>query len=288
MPVKTKPTKLRAIKKINKRGRPAKAIEMQSFQRTTGRKAREGIRKIGGSNGGIIIPGEENLSQSFDSGQEGPDLQIETNIAKGIRSEGNVVAKDKDVVGQSTTEGLVNRGAVKANELAIDIETRWREKEKQHSKTFYRCPMCKPGDQIDFDTPGKVRKHISAEHPQQLKAYKLQKADPARYEPVQHVVSPKRTLEDLVPSSQVERMKSLQKSHAAMQAVSKSAQRMSNQAMKASALIAKPEGMAVSEAQKLSDPELLTLFRLAYSRGKRDLIRKVRSICRERGLALPY
>jgi hypothetical protein len=260
----------------------------------TGPKARVKARGRAATGAGPASQvGMRDLSELADD-EDGEDvtqvLKLGAKQQHQLRQE-NVMEKggkgDDKVVATSLTEPAVIKGTQKVLHIAEEISARWREREARDSVVKFQCPFCTPSQVAPFDTKKEAERHIKQYHPRQVEMFKLQKRSKDQYTPREVTISPKRTIADVVPIELAGRMQQIQAVHDQMKPIRDRGLQLAQKDLRASSLLMMPESVAEQKVQSLSNDQLKEAGRLAVARGKNSLLRRIRTIARERHVSLP-
>lgn len=190
----------------------------------------------------------------------------------------------------SEGETLIIDGTEATLDAAKGRRLAWAEKVKKEGKVNWICPLCER--HAALKSPFKTRKgcegHIARSHGAEIDLLQIEKADPSRWSPERHVQSPKRTAADMMDPRQAalyERSKQVSEKSAARL---REAQKDSSKTLKADTLINTTTGDARSKISRLDDNELKKLSLMAYSRGRRDLLKACRKACAQRNIQLMF
>ena len=193
--------------------------------------------------------------------------------------------KGTDTVGNiptMTSGPTLIEGSKKTMANAQELAARWNAKQKKFGKTEFRCPFCKVTDPL-YKTAKKCEAHMAKAHKAKLQLAKQLKTPKADLTPRPVLISPPRTVEDLMTPQQAKIARTIQDMRAAANNGHGSHQVISR--MTAAAIMGMPEMLGCNRIKELNDREVVELARMASARGRRLVARKAKQVMTERHLS---
>ena len=169
-------------------------------------------------------------------------------------------------------------------DLSATVRANWQEKVKRDGKKVWISPFEPRNKAQQFETKAKCAEYMKTAAKAQIQQAKLEKKPKDAYEPRQIIIAPQRTLEDLATPQQAAVMRKHQEAQKKTVDLRLLAMKAAGNELKAAQLVSLPEHTAMQRMHLLSDVELKTAFMLCTSRGRRSLLRQVKSLCESRGI----
>ena len=192
----------------------------------------------------------------------------------------------------TTTEEMLREGVDVVENYAQIVRRQCAERDRKEGGRYFECPLCTSDQRAQRANKGKwpahraCLGHMTKSHKAKLEELKLtQQRAP---EPIERIISVKRTMSDLVPPKQAAAVEAARKAHEAMQPALHRARKGAGTGLSAAALLATPESLAALRIRKLEDAELRKLTHMAWARGKKQLTRACRRECQKRNIALNF
>lgn len=190
----------------------------------------------------------------------------------------------KDVREFSESEPLVEEGTLKAIDAAKRIASKWDERCKKEGKIKWYFPLDTSRDRRLFDTKQACQKHIAANFKMMVQQAKLEKRPKEDYQPKSMLISPKRTLADMVLPEHRHLYNTDQSAARNIQNLGKLAQANASAGFTAGVLVGMMENQAIAKVKSLDDKELERCTHQSYYRSKRRLFKACKAEMDRRGI----
>ena len=127
------------------------------------------------------------------------------------------VRGSRDVNEQSETEPVVIEGTGRALTYARKLRHRWDDRQKKDGRIVWFCPFDPVKDRKLFETKAKCQAYMRKQYKASIELAKLEGKPQEAYTPQQTLLSPKRTLADMVLPEHAEFAAAAQKAAAKVQ-----------------------------------------------------------------------
>lgn len=189
--------------------------------------------------------------------------------------------KSTTVADRSETDPIVEEGLNRSLDHAAVLAKRWDAKNKKQAKVKWYNPLAPVKKRPLFGSRAACQKDIDTNY-KNSKIVAMKDNQP--YTPQKLLVSPKRTLSDLMDPRHLAAHQSALQVAGEMQHIGKLARRESGMRLSAGTLIAMTEGQSIPRVKDLANDELKSLCMKAGVMGKRRLARAGRDEAAKRGL----
>lgn len=201
-------------------------------------------------------------------------------VREAASSHYSIAPDTKEVRQWSETEAAGEKGLQKTLVYAEVLEDRWNERVAREGTVVWVNPFEPRNKQTTYATPEECQAAMDAGYKMQIEAAKLTKEPEHAWTPQKKILSPKRTIEDVVPPAQAKMMK------AAMEAAkdntpstpAKGGPRTTSvDELTANRVLKMPDHEAVERIGELSARELQRLVHLAEAYGKRKIMKEAKA-----------
>jgi len=183
------------------------------------------------------------------------------------------------------SELTAERGVSVVATGAAEIEQRWEEKRQREGTRRWYSPFDRDrSTRRYFDTPDECAAYMVDAQPMQIEQAMLESTDFQRWSPICEILDPPRTLEDMVPAADVERIRRQQESHREIIALQKQLKIGGKAELNVNTLLSMTEQMAVMKLSMVAEGSLPLLGQRASAMGKTILARRVRELLISKGV----
>ena len=190
-----------------------------------------------------------------------------------------------EVADLSETEPVIEDGLNKSLAHAGRLARRWDAKNKAQAKVMWINPLAPVKERKRFATKRACQREIDRDYKH---SRMLARRDNQPYTPQKVIVSPKRTLADLMDPRLLAAHQSALQVAGEVQAIGRRAIAQSGVKLSAGNLIAMTESQALARVDELDDTELRNLCMKAGPMGKIRLARKGRAEAQRRGMKVLF
>lgn len=191
-----------------------------------------------------------------------------------------------EVIEKSETEPLLHEHVETVTGHAEGLAMAWDERCKKDGVTKWYNPLVGRNARVLFDTPEACQADIDLNYSAQAEAAKLTKTPESHYTPQPFLVTPKRTLEDLMGPQAAAAARAAQSVTGLIQNLGKLAKSLSGREVTAGTLMGMLESQSCLKVGELSDAELQNLLRRATFGGKTRLAKAATAEAKKRKLVV--